>query len=184
MTHAIFEEIVSEIRWVHDEPGGRRDDLKIVKYDSDISAQAHRLFLPLRGDQGMPIRYEVMTSNQWDGIRPGEILDIDWDYFACLDYEVSSIPKRVEDFLSRDFANIPQQTIVCHSPEYCHPTKQRFEEFVEDLAAKFGAEVNRIPKPMKPASRSAFKLLLGPIYQPVRNAYRNAWLALHRCGIY
>lgn len=138
----------------------------------------------LQGDQGVPIRYEVMTSDQWDSIRPGEILDIDWDYFACLDYEESSISKRVEDFLSRDLTNIPLQTVVCHSPEYCHPTRQQFEAFVEVLATKFEAEVIQIPKPIKPASRSAIKSLLGPIYQPVRNAYRNAWLALHRRGIY
>ena len=184
LTHAILEGVVSEIRWVHDEPGGRKDDLKIVKYESDISAQANRLILALRREQGISIRFEVMTSAQWDGILPGEVLDIDWDYFACLDYAVDSIPKRVDAFLSRDFENVPDQTFVCHSPEYCHPTKQQFESFVKELAQRFGADIIQVPRPKKMESPSALKTMLGPIYYPVRNYYRTACLALHRRGIY
>jgi hypothetical protein len=184
LTHAIVEGVVSEIRWVHDEPGGRIDDLKIVKYKTDLSAQVHRLMLALRRDPGIPIRFEVMTSEQWDGVHPGEILDIDWDYFACLDYDADSIPQRVDDFLTRDFANVPEQTFVCHSPEYCHPTRQEFESFVKTLAERFAAEIVWVPKPSKQTSPSSLKKVLGPIYQPLREFYRTTCLALHRHGIY
>ncbi len=184
LTHAILEGVVSGVRWVHDEPGGRKDDLKIVKYKSDLSAQPHRIMLALRRDPGIPIRFEVMNSEQWDGVHPGEVLDIDWDYFACLDYDVDSIQPRVDAFLSRDFVNVPDQTFVCHSPEYCHPTDQQFNRFVEELAKKFAADIVRVPRPHKIESPSALKRMLGPIYTPVRNTYRTACLALHRRGIY
>lgn len=184
LAHAILEGVVSELRWVHDEPGGRQDDLKIVKYQSDISAQAHRLLLALRRDEGIPIRYEVMTTAHWNDIEPGEILDIDWDYFACLDYAADSIPDRVDAFLSREFAHIPDQTVVCYSPEYCHSTEQEFNRFVSDLAEKFGAEVIEVPVKRRPEARSTIQALLGPVYQPVHDFYRAACLALHRRGIY
>ena len=184
LTHAILEGIVREIRWIHDDPGGRKDDLKIVKYHSDISAQAHRLIIGLQRVKGIPIQFEVMTSEKWDGIRPGEILDIDWDYLAGLDYTADSIPGRVDSFLSRDFGNFPDQSIVCQSPEYCHPTKQQFENFVEELAKKFDADIIQLPEPKRLESTSAIKTALGPVYQPVRNIYRSACLALHRRGIY
>jgi hypothetical protein len=79
LTHAVLEGLVSAIRWVHDEPGGRAHDLKTVKYESDLTALVRRGLLALSGDPGLPIRYEVCLHKDWVPLLPGEVLDIDWD---------------------------------------------------------------------------------------------------------
>ena len=184
LTHAVLEGIISSIRWVHDEPGGRKDDIKSVKYETDLSAQIHRIALALRQDKGVPYGYDVMRTEDWQGIQPGEILDIDWDYFAALEYDAQSIEGRVDAFLARDFPVIPEQTIVCFSPEYSHRTRAQFQSFVAKLATRFDAEVIDIPKPAIAKSQSRLKSTLKPIYQPVRQLYHYANHSLRRHGIF
>ncbi len=184
LKYAIMEGIVSGIRWVHDEPGGRQDDIKSVKYESDVSALAHRMLLACRGDQGIPIQYEVMTVSQWDRIQPGEILDIDWDFFAAREYASDSIQSRIDAFLARDFDPVPEQTIVCYSPEYSHATKTEFRSFVKTLSDRFGADVIDVPRPPRIKPTSVLRSLPKPIYQPARQFYRLACLALRKRGIY
>ena len=95
LKHAVLEGIISGIRWVHDNPGGRKDDIKSVKYESDPSAFIHRVALAWRGEKGMPIEWEVLPAAQWQGIKLGEILDLDWDYFAAKEYRADSIQGRI-----------------------------------------------------------------------------------------
>lgn len=184
LTYAAMEGVVSGVRWVHDEPGGRKDDIKSVKYTSDPSALIHRAALTLARKQAIPFKFEVLRTENWSDIRPGEILDIDWDYFACLDYPVDSISHRVNAFLAREFNHIPEETIVCYSPEYSHPTREQFHKFVNELATRFDAQVVEIPKPVTSKKPSRVKKLLKPVYQPARSLYHTAVLALRRHGIY
>jgi hypothetical protein len=184
LKHAVLEGIITSIRWVHDEPGGRQDDIKSVKYETDLSAQIHRVAVAVRRDKGIPLQYQVMKTEDWNDIGPGEILDIDWDYFAALEYQAESIAGRVDSFLARDFGVIPEQTIVCYSPEYSHPTRAQFQSFVNELAARFDAEVCEIPRPAIEKSTSLLKSTLKPIHQPARQLYHIANLALRRRGIF
>lgn len=184
LKHAVLEGVIGGIRWVHDEPGGRKDDTKSVKYESDISALIHRAAAAVRGDNGVAYQFEVMPTADWDGIEPGEILDIDWDYFAANEYAVESIQGRIDAFLAKDFVIIPDQTVVCYSPEYCHPTRAQFENFVDELANRFEAEVVKIPKSATKKSPSRIKSVLKPALQPARQLYHFASLALHRRGIF
>ncbi len=184
LKHAVLEGIISGIRWVHDEPGGRKDDIKSVKYESDVSAFIHRAVLALRRDQGIPIQYDVMKTADWSCINPGEILDIDWDFFAANEYPIDSIQARTDAFLSRDLGHIPEQTIVCYSPEYSHPSRSQFKEFVNVLATRFGAKVVEIPRPAKVKPKSYVKTMLKPIYQPVRQLHYFVFRTLRERGIY
>ena len=102
LTHAILEGAISGVRWVHDEPGGRQHDLKTVKYESDLTAFFHRYLIAKRKEQGVPIHYEVIPNSEWTGLNPGELLDIDWDFFASKEYAIESIGQRVEAFFSRN----------------------------------------------------------------------------------
>jgi hypothetical protein len=184
LKHAVLEGIINSTRWVHDEPGGRKDDIKSVKYESDLSALSHRAALALKGDNGVPYRLQVLRTKDWVDVEPGEILDIDWDYFAALEYHPESIQKRIDTFLNRRFANIPAQTIVCYSPEYSHPTRNQFKEFIQELANRFSAEVVELPKPARRRSQSGFKSILKPIYQPARQLYHFTSRALRHRGIF
>ena len=183
LKHAILEGVVKGVRWIHDEPGGRLHDVKTVKYQTDLSSLLHRLANLCCGVKGIPIKYEVMSPKEWAGIEKGEILDIDWDFFASFDYPRASISERVESFLARRFDHVPEQTFVCYSPGYSHPTRQEYQEFVARLAARFNAEVVEIPSP---ATATAFNLksILRPIYRPLRQLYDSTCLALRSRGIY
>jgi hypothetical protein len=184
LKHAVLEGIIRSTRWVHDEPGGRKDDIKSVKFESDLSAQCHRAAIALKGDKGVPYRLQVLRTENWDDIEPGEILDIDWDFFAALEYPPESIKKRIDAFLSRRFTNIPEQTIVCYSPEYSHPTRNQFNDFILELANRYRAEVVEFPKPARRRSQSRLKSILQPIYQPARQLYHFTSRALRHRGIY
>jgi hypothetical protein len=185
LTHAVLEGVVTGIRWVHDEPGGRKDDLKTVKYESDLSALVHRTVLKVRRCPGIPIHFKVMPKTQWREIKAGEILDIDWDFFASCEYPKGSIQNRVESFLSRDWSQIPEQTFVCYSPNYSHSTRTQFRDFINNLASKFDAEIVEVPKPSS-AKVNAFsgKSTLKPLIQPARQIYHSACHALRRHGIF
>jgi hypothetical protein len=186
LTHAVLERAVTSIRWVHDEPGGRQHDLQTVKYESDLTSLFHRCALWLRRDRGVPIAYEAIPHAKWAGLRPGEILDIDWDFFASKEYPRETIPQRVDAFLSRDFACRPEHVYVCYSPAYSHPTRGLFQGFVRNLASRFQAEIVSLPAPPKVLRKRSLcrRLLPVQVFQSARQIYRFAGLALRKRGIY
>jgi hypothetical protein len=186
LTHAIFGGVVNGIRWVHDNPGGRNYDLWSVKYESDLSSLPQRCLIALRRDQGKPINYQVIHCHDWAGTGPDEVLDIDWDFFASVEYPLPSIPRRVAAFFSRDFAHIPRQTYVCYSPGYCHSTRALFRDFIAELATRFDARVVNVPQRSTVRSCQGYKGNLAslPAYQWARDTYHRAGLALRRRGIY
>ena len=177
IAHAIVEGVVTGIRWVHDAFGGRRYDTGTVKYESDLSALPHRLLHRLRGGAEVPLEFEELTFDTWDGPRPGEHLDIDWDGLASIDYELAHIRKLTQGFLERDYACIPETTYLVYSPGYSHLDRSLFEDFLGRLAERFGAKVRRLPPP-------------APIQEPgavrrwAETAERRLVLAFHRLGIY
>ncbi len=186
LTHAILEGAISGVRWVHDEPGGRQYDLKTVKYESDLTAFFYRYLIAKRKEQGVPIHYEVIPNSEWTGLNPGELLDIDWDFFASKEYAVESIGQRVEAFFSREFPHVPEQTYVCYSPDYSHPTREVFRRFVTDLAALFQADVVNVPaSPRVPERKTLHKSsVLLPLLRVARQVYHRGGLALRKRGIY
>ncbi len=155
LSHAIMNGIVSSIRWVHDPHGGRRHDFGCtVKYESDTTASAHGLLHRLRGGHEVSIAFEELYFRDWDGVRPGEYLDIDWDAIASVEYQPSHIRKLMDDFLSREFPVIPETTFLVFSPGYSYHDRNMFEEFATRLEEKFSANIVRLPKPIKqPESR-------------------------------
>jgi hypothetical protein len=127
---------------------------------------------------------ETYLANQWDQIQPNEILDIDWDFFAAQEYSVDSIAARIEMFFDRDFTIPPQQIIICHSPEYCHPTHELFEQFVERIQTLFAADLIRLPKPFVPRSQRSQSKLKNAFRARARKLYHFTHLSLRRLGIY
>lgn len=187
LAHAIIEGRVESIRWVHDEPGGRADDIGTVKYESDLSAVPHRLALRARRVDGFPIEHDVVRSDQWEGLRAGECLDIDWDYFASAEYPVETIGERVGRFWDRAMGETPRDVYICYSPEYSHPSRPQFGEFVAELADRLDVGVveyrsSEIPTP--PNQRPARKYVPAPVYEGARRTYHRAARALKHRGIF
>ena len=187
LTHAVLEGRIEAIRWVHDDPGGRLDDIGTVKLESDITALPYRLIRALRKDEGVPLTYDVVRSADWTGLRPGERLDIDWDYFASLEYDIESIPQRVERFWQDHSAVVPAEVYICYSPEYSHPTRDLFADFVADLADRFDSTVVARPAPTTekpPNERSASRFVPASAYAAIRDGYHRLARGLKKRGIY
>lgn len=152
LAHAVMEGIVTSLRWVHDDFGGRRfDDLYCVKYESDFSALPFRL--PGCGGW-VPLSFAEQTFAEWGGPRPGEQLCIDWDGIAYIDYQPRRIRRLMAEVLERECQ--PELVFVARSPDYCHRDPGLFAEFVAGLEKKFQTTAVRLPfQGHPPLQRSA-----------------------------
>lgn len=186
LAHAVLQGQVAAIRWVHDVPGGRQYDIGTVKYESDLTALPHRLALTFGRKSGIPIRYEVTPYAEWDGLKKGEVLDIDWDFFASTDYPPDSVERRAQAFLERDFPVVPQETYVTYSPEYSHPSQEQYLRFIDALAGKFRAEVVELkPESHMATSGSApNRTIPAPLFRLARRTYHVTNRELRKRGIY
>lgn len=146
LTHAIADGTVRGVRWIHDEPGGRRHDIGTVAYTTDLSSPFRGL---RRSPESVPLAYQEIAFQSWAGLAEGEFLDVCWDLFACLAYPLGDLAERIaegtESFFRRDFTAPPAGLALCYSPEYSHPTRDAFEKFAEQLAGHFGATIVRHP---------------------------------------
>ena len=176
LAHAVMAGIVTSVRWVHDDFGGRRYDVGTVKYEGDLTAMPHRLVHRLERGAEVVIEYDDLSFASWDGVRRGEHLDIDWDGLASVDYDRERIARLTTALLARDFP-APETTYLVYSPGYSHPDRTLFDDFLTKLAAKFGADVRRLPPYTGPPHRAEATGILEGIE-------RRVVLALHRVGIY
>ncbi len=187
LTHGVLEGRIAGIRWVHDDPGGRVHDIGTVKFESDLTALPHRLALALRRTEGIALDYDVVRSEEWRGLREGERLDIDWDYFASTEYPLDSIPARIEAFWQSSSAVVPDEAYICYSPEYSHPSRQLFADFVRDMADRFGSSVVVLEPPNTgsgPNRRPIASHVPEPLYRRTRRAYHRTAQALKERGVF
>lgn len=150
LAHAIMQGMVTNLRWVHDDFGGRQyDDLYCVKYESDFSSLPFRLS---KRQSWVSLAYEEQTFADWGGPMPGEHLSIDWDGLAFIDYEKGQIDRLTTEFLSYEFH--PGSVFVSHSPEYSYPDERLFEDFITALEKKLKTKAVRLPpklhEPLRP----------------------------------
>lgn len=141
LSHAIMEGIVTRVRWVHDEWGGRAHDSLFVKYESDLSALPYR-FLP---GKEVTIEFSEHTFEDWGGVQPGEHLDIDWDAIAFRDYDMGRVRELMSEILDRPYpADLPRVYLVL-SPGYSNPDLELFHEFIGLLEKKFDTSAKHLP---------------------------------------
>jgi len=132
---------VNRLRWVHDDYGGRKyDDLYCVKYETDFTSLP--FLLPGRR-KWTPLSFSEQTFADWGGPQPGEYLSLDWDGLAFIDYDEDHIRSLTAEFLKYDLQ--PESVFVSRSPEYCHPNKALFDEFIVKLEKKFNTRAVRLP---------------------------------------
>jgi hypothetical protein len=140
LAHAVMNGIVTNLRWVHDDFGGRKyDDLYCVKYETDLSALPFRL--AGRG-KWVPLTFKEQTFAEWDGPHPGEHLCIDWDAIANIEYGETKIRRLMSEFLNRELK--VGCVFVARSPDYCCPDRSLFEDFVSVLEKKLNVQAQRI----------------------------------------
>jgi hypothetical protein len=174
LSHAVMNGIVTKLRWVHDDFGGRTYDyIHCVKYETDFSALPYRL---LGMQQCRPVTYTEHTFTDWDGPQTGEYLDIDWDGIAFADYDEHHIRRLMAEILERDFE--PESIFMARSPDYCHPDQDLFAEFIVGLEKKFNVKAVHIPynRPAPPQP-SIF-------WDSYRKVDKFILKQLHRMGVY
>jgi hypothetical protein len=186
ITHAILEGRVGRIRWIHDVPGGRRDDVNGIKLTSDLTARWTWRRLKPRDEPSAPLIYEALTFSEWIDLEPGEFLDIDWDVFACKDYPAGDHQQRLEVFRQRKFSHTPKYVALCYSSDYSHDTRDEFERFIVYLCNLFNSRIVRLPMPPpRSLPTSFFKTgIFRPLYRAIRKAYFQGLRWLRYRGIY
>lgn len=173
LSHAVINGIVTKLRWVHDDFGGRKFDyLHCVKYENDLSAMPFRL---LPRQRYVPLTFAEQTFADWGGIHKGEHLDIDWDGIAFADYDEKKIRRLMAEILERDFD--PESIFVARSPGYCHPDRNLFDEFIAGLENKFNVKAVRLPV-LQPSPTH-----LSTFWNIYRNLDGRIWRVLHKLGI-
>jgi len=141
LTHAVMKGVVSSLRWVHDDFGGRKyDDLYCVKYETDFTALFYRLSSKKKW---MPLNFAEMSFDNKDWLADGEYLSIDWDGIAYKDYDKNKIRILMNKVLETQA--LPESIFVAHSPEYCHSNTNLFNEFISKLEEKFKIDAIRLP---------------------------------------
>ena len=186
LTHAVLEGRVKSLRWIHDEPGGRRDDVCTVKYESDLTSLPFRLFNSVTGREGLSLAYSEVSYKEWSGLHNGEVLSLDWDFLASKKYPIDSVHRRVESFLNMEFKTVPKQVFICYSPEHCHPSKEQFRGFVSTLGRLFQAEVVELKAvPASVKERSFLRKHIPALcLRWCRGLYYAVVSLLRRAGIY
>lgn len=186
LTHAIHEGHVRSVRWVHDEPGGRQLDVGTVKYETDLTALPYRLLNAVKGNNGIHIAYKEIQYREWTGLEDGEVLDIDWDFFASLKYPADTIGKRVDLFFKRKFDFIPEEIYVCYSSQYCHPSREEFGSFIERLEKRFNSKTMQLRTLSETGMERSFckKMIPLPLVRLLRSLYHRAVRQLRNRGIY
>ncbi|MEL6961274.1 MAG: hypothetical protein AAFO01_00875 [Pseudomonadota bacterium] len=147
LAHAVMMGIVTDLRWVHDQHGGRGyDSGPVVSYETDLLAPYYRHVHRRSGRKDVPLTFRESLLDDWEGLRPGEQLDLDWDALASIEYEPSLRKSLAAHFLERDFEVTPDVTFLVYSPGYSDPDRSFFEGFAQQLAGKFNADITRLPK--------------------------------------
>jgi hypothetical protein len=137
LAHAVLDGRIERIRWIHGPVGGRAWDMGIVRYADDFTAWPRRVFGPSDRDRARALEFRESPIDDWDGIRPGERLSVDWDCFASVLQDAAGIGDRVRGFLDRLGPTRPEDCYVALSPEYCRPSIDSFKELVAELGRRF-----------------------------------------------
>jgi hypothetical protein len=180
LAHAVLDGRLDGVRWIHGSIGGRAWDVGIVRYETDLFALHHRLRHRLRRAPEFSLRFEELQLDEWAGPRRGELLSIDWDCLASIQLDAAGIEARVEAFVERLGAVVPDHTYVAYSPEYSHPGLEAFRGFVVRLSRKLSQPVTWLSDGLA-AGRLSPTDTAG---EPPRTPLMRLVLLLRRRGIY
>ena len=169
LSHLVAERVVGDVDWVHDEVGGRDNDLFTVLYTSDLDRFAYRLVRRPAGP-GVVLTYREAGYAAWRHRDPDRILDIDWDFFADWRKPEARTSREIAELLDHKLEVAPRRVYVAYSPHYSRPDRAAYNDFVGRLARRLSARVAPIPE--APAPRAG----------ALARALPPAWRRLLRAG--
>jgi hypothetical protein len=174
LSRSVAEGAVNELEWVHDEVGGRDNDINTVIFASDLARLPYRLVKPPTGE-GAHLRYAETDLNGFKLTRSDAVLDIDWDLFADLRKSPERRDHEVRTLLDKRLLAEPKWIYVAFSPWYSQPDRAPYEAFVEALAEFYSCSVQTLDEPIAERTK-----LSRAVSRPVRNAMRRSMLAAKR----
>ena len=137
LAHAIMNQMVDHLTWVHDEPGGRQYDVGGVMYENDLGRWLpwNTTSIELKTDIAQLQQYNELPIRDWPGPAENQWLDIDWDTFAANEIPYNSIQNRVDSFVAKleNSKVSPGSISICYSPGFSHPSREPFNTLVESL---------------------------------------------------
>lgn len=185
LAHAIMNGMITDLNWIHGPKGGRSYDIgPVVAYESDYLAPLHRYRHARSGREAVDIKFQQGLLSKWPGPRHSELLDVDWDTFASVNYTAEHRKELIEQFFARDFTHIPELTTLVYSPGYSDPDRSLFHAFADRLADHFQATITHLPdQPLnvEGASNSRLKKLIlsvAPQAKAVKQSFSKTWRRL------
>ena len=168
---AAAEGRVAEVRWFHDAWSGRRRDSFTVLFEKDLGYwpfRRHRKAWESAAKR--PFRLRVRPLEEFSP-EPGEVLDVDWDLFFQPGKPLAAGEAQISALLGADWAVLPEEAYVSHSPEYSATSREPCERFAKSLAAKLGGtlEDRRSPETGRRAARFP-RRLARRVFVSLRNA--------------
>jgi hypothetical protein len=150
----VLEGCVRRVEWIHDEVGGRANDLHTVRYASDRSHIPYRWRPEPRG---APIPFEMSEApfDGWRQTQPDVVLDLDWDFFADPRKPESRRRREVETFFTQVLVAEPMRVYCAYSPHYAVPDRGAYRDFVARLSAALDLPVYPLVEPPRPPHRAA-----------------------------
>jgi hypothetical protein len=145
LSHAVAERIATDLEWVHDEIGGRENDLFTVRYTTDLGRFGRRA-APPPDDPGVEIIYRESAFAAWRYHDEARVLDIDWDFFADFRKSAAREAREIDELLDDKLTVTPQRVYVAYSSQYSRPGRAAYERFVARLARRISGRVESIPE--------------------------------------
>jgi hypothetical protein len=175
LSHLVADGVAADVSWVHDEVGGRRNDLGTVLYVTDLDLLWYRLVRRPSGP-GVLLKYAERDYATWRHREASRVLDIDWDFFADWRKSGARTRRDIEQLLDEKLEVAPHRVYVAYSPQYSRPDRAAYDDFVRRLSLRLSARVETLPEPPIPG-RGALVRALPPA---LRRTLRNGALVLKR----
>ena len=158
LSHLVAERFVGDVDWVHDEVGGRENDLFTVLYASDLERFAYR-FVRRPVGPGVALNFNETGYAAWRHRDPDRILDIDWDFFADWRKPLERSSREIGDLLDHKLEIAPRRVYVAYSPHYSRPDRAAYADFIDRLARRLSARVQPIPEAPAPRAGALARAL-------------------------
>lgn len=159
-------------------------DVNSVTYTTYATVISHKALLRIRRQRPVPLDYDQVHLDDWDGVAEGAFLDIDWDKFAEHSMSRTDIAGRVGRFFARPFSPQLAGAAVCYSPNHRLDSRPEFDEFCQRFADVLNTQVETVPFQAAPKQRPLRdRVIPRPIYNALRSQYYRWMLGLKRMGI-
>lgn len=153
---AAAEGWVERVRWLHDRYSGRARDTFTLLFARELEVWPFRRHADAWcRAQLFPFDVEIGDVERFEGTRPGESLDIDWDLFFHPGKPQRVGERQLQNLLELPWSHAPEEIYLCASPDYATNLGKAYTDFAGALATRLGAEIERLPEAGRRQRRQA-----------------------------